>query len=280
MADLTLTVTSCGAVTNPGLRRPINEDSIVASHPVFLVADGMGGHQAGDAASRTVADRMRVLVGTKPTVDTVKAALGRAGEAVTELAGVDPERAAGTTVSGVVAVTQEGIPYWLVVNLGDSRTYRLTDGELEQLSVDHSEVQELISDGVLSSAQARSHPRRNVVTRAMGGGMHYDPDYWLVPMEENDRILVCSDGLTGELDDSQIAAILREFADPLAGARALMEAALTAGGKDNISVIVVDVIGLSDPFAADQTAKDISGDDTLPGDEDTVPRERVGRAAQ
>ena len=108
-----------------------------------------------------------------------------------------PGRGAGTTVTGVLVTELEGVPYWLVLNLGDSRTYRLSEGELEQISVDHSEVQELIDDGLLTAAEAVHHPRRNVVTRALGVGDGLYVDYWLIPIEEHDRMLVCSDGLTG-----------------------------------------------------------------------------------
>jgi len=164
-------------------------------------------------------------------------------------------------------VRQDGLPYWLVVNLGDSRTYRLAGTTFEQLSVDHSEVQELVESGELSVEQARQHPRRNIITRALGAGMRQEPDFWLVPIEEGDRILVCSDGLTGEILDSRIAGILLDQPDPADAAHALVEAALSAGGRDNISVIVVDaweVAGAEPDDVTGEALADKAENDTIP----------------
>jgi protein phosphatase len=132
------------------------------------------------------------------------------------------------------------MPYWLVLNIGDSRTYRFSQGSLNQISVDHSEVQELVDAGQISRAEAAVHPRRHVVTRALGTGYETEADYWLVPVEEGDRMLVCSDGLNGELDDEQIAGILAAEPDPQAAVDELIQAALRCGGRDNVTCIVVD----------------------------------------
>ncbi|MDR0593291.1 MAG: protein phosphatase 2C domain-containing protein [Bifidobacteriaceae bacterium] len=257
------------ARTDVGRKRQVNEDSVVAADPVFLVADGMGGHQAGDAASRTVVNRMKALAGRQATVESVKQALDAARAQVMSLPAQASGRAAGTTVSGVVVVSQNGLPYWLVVNIGDSRTYRLSDDRLEQLSIDHSEIQELLAKGQISAEQAKTHPRRNVVTRALGGGFAYDPDYWLVPMEPHDRILICSDGLTAEVPDTKIAELLRAHPEPTAATNALIRAALAAGGKDNVSVVVVDARDLLGGPEQETTQ------DRLPAvvddDDDTIP---------
>ncbi|MDR1825362.1 MAG: protein phosphatase 2C domain-containing protein [Bifidobacteriaceae bacterium] len=262
-----LATTISAAMTDVGRARTVNEDSVIAHAPVFIVADGMGGHEAGDAASRIVAQEMSQLVGLEPvTVEAVKERIQAARERIQAL-DTDVDRAAGTTISGVVVVNQNGQPYWLVVNLGDSRTYRFNGNVLEQLSVDHSEVQEMVESGRISAEQARHHPRRHVVTRALGAGVRCEPDYWLVPIEERDRILVCSDGLTGEVPDQRIATLLREHPDPGEATDALVAEALRSGGNDNVSVIVVDasqVAGAADPTVPIDRV-------SIP-DEDTIPR--------
>ncbi|WP_426976636.1 PP2C family protein-serine/threonine phosphatase [Pseudarthrobacter sp. O4] len=241
---------SCGYGTDRGLRREMNEDSFIAADPVFAVADGMGGHEAGEIASgicvRTLAGIPQLASGGRDaTAGVVQEYLLLADASIREATG----SRAGTTLSGVVVVEQLGIPYWLVVNIGDSRTYRLSQGTFSQVSVDHSEVQELVDAGQISRAEAAVHPRRHVVTRALGAGDETGADYWLLPVEEGDRILVCSDGLNGELDDGQIAAILGSEADPQAAVDELIQAALGSGGRDNVTCIVVDASNV--PAAVD-----------------------------
>src|SRR6185312_126584 len=176
---------------------------------------------------------------------------------------------AGTTVTGVVLVEERDVPYWLVFNVGDSRTYRLSQGALEQISVDHSEVQELVDAGHITRGQALVHPRRHVVTRALGAGSDTEADYWLVPVKEGDRILVCSDGLTGELSDSQIHGIMSTLPNPQDAVDALIQSALRAGGRDNITAIVLDASNVGGP-AGDETLDKPSQRDHADGD--TLPR--------
>ena len=164
----------------------------------------------------------------------------------------------------------DGRPLRLVLNIGDSRTYRLSQGKLSQVSVDHSEVQELVDAGQITQTQAAVHPRRHVVTRALGSGDEIEADYWLLPIEEGDRILVCSDGLNGELDDQHISNILRSHADPQAAVDELIQAALRSGGRDNVTCIVLDATNVaSDYDGAAQTAPRSAADAE---DEDTLPR--------
>src|SRR6478672_12006013 len=263
---------NCGYGTDRGLRREMNEDSFIAADPVFAVADGMGGHEAGEIASgicvRTLSEVPRLATGERDaTAAVVQQYLLRADAGIREETG----SRAGTTLSGVVVVEQMGIPYWLVMNIGDSRTYRLSQGQLSQVSVDHSEVQELVDAGEITMAEAAVHPRRHVVTRALGTGDETEADYWLLPVEEGDRILVCSDGLNGELDDEHIARILVDQADPQAAVDELIQAALRSGGRDNVTCIVVD---------ASNVAHD-NGEQTAPRtaaqaeDENTLPRTEV-----
>ncbi|MDQ6741015.1 MAG: protein phosphatase 2C domain-containing protein [Actinomycetota bacterium] len=232
---------SCGYGTDRGLRRELNEDSLLAADPVFAVADGMGGHEAGEVASRECVSALRqcaaLAAGSRDaTAADLQLALQQADARIRELT----NSRAGTTVSGVVLVEERGVPYWLVFNVGDSRTYRLSQGKFEQVTVDHSEVQEMVDAGFITPAEALVHPRRNVVTRAVGTGDDAQADYWLVPVEEGDRYMVCSDGLNAELTDNQIHRILSTTAGPQDAVDSLVQSALRSGGRDNVTVIIVD----------------------------------------
>ncbi len=239
MPSIDLTVAS-GQASHVGRVRQLNEDASVARWPVFVVADGMGGHRAGDVASATAVRVLSSLVGvenaTPATVRGVVLEARRQVRALTSDDGLD----AGTTLSGAVVVVQDDEPYWLVLNVGDSRTYLLTDGELGQVSVDHSEVQELLESGELDSTTAARYARRHVVTRALGAGADYDVDYWLMPVGAADRMLVCSDGLTGELSDEEIRDVLLTEPSGQRAAERLVEMAVGHGGHDNVTVLVVD----------------------------------------
>jgi serine/threonine protein phosphatase PrpC len=232
--------TRVGAATHVGLRRATNEDSYLAASPVFLVADGMGGHEAGEVASALAVEVFSRLVGARSrTPDEVRDALERANRTIASLSSAGP-RHAGTTISGVAVAESDGVAYWLVFNLGDSRTYLLSGDRLEQISVDHSIVQELVDTGSLDRAAAAVHPDRNVITRALGSGGDFRPDYWLVPVEAGDRILVCSDGVSGEIADELLARVLLEVQDPQDAAERLVEEGLAHGGRDNLTAVVVD----------------------------------------
>ncbi|GAA2227362.1 protein phosphatase 2C domain-containing protein [Herbiconiux moechotypicola] len=267
-----------GSATHPGLRRRSNEDSLLTASPVFLVADGMGGHEAGEVASALAVESFGALAG-RPSVAPaeVRDAFDRARTAIARLAHAGSRRA-GTTVSGVAVTDVDGVAHWLVFNLGDSRTYRFGGGELEQISVDHSVVQELLDEGSLDSAAAAVHPERNVITRALGGGGASQPDYWVVPVQHGDRILVCSDGVSGELDRAALERVLREEPVPQEAAVRLVHEGVLRGGRDNLTAVVVDATD------ARVTAAEGDGQDAQPGsaesgsahDEDTIPRGRVG----
>jgi len=259
-----------GYGTDRGLRRELNEDSYIAADPVFAVADGMGGHEAGEIASglcvRALAGIPQLATGERSiTASVLQQYLVRADNSIREAAGAR----AGTTLTGAVVVEQMGMPYWLVLNIGDSRTYRLSQGRFEQISVDHSEVQELVDAGEITAQEATVHPRRHVVTRALGTGDETEADYWLLPVEEGDRVLVCSDGLTGELADEDILRILSTVAQPQDAVDALIQAALRSGGRDNVTAIVVDASNVAHDDGAGTTAPRYSPGDT---DEETLPR--------
>jgi serine/threonine protein phosphatase PrpC len=269
-----------GAATHEGLRRRINEDAHLARSPLFLVADGMGGHDAGDIASAAVIDEFAALPGASVTVDHLQEALERARVRVDALrAG---ERAAGTTLSGVAIADIDGDGYWLTLNVGDSRTYRFFDGVLEQISVDHSVVQELVDSGALDEGDAASDSRRNVITRAIGAGSTGEADFWLIPAEAGDRMLVCSDGLSGELDAQAIADILAGVRDPQLAANRLVHEAILRGGRDNITAIVVDALEVSTRNAGEDhdTRPPVPADDGPDIDTETRPRAAASEGAR
>jgi serine/threonine protein phosphatase PrpC len=232
--------TSWGSATDRGSVRQINEDSLLAYPPVFLVADGMGGHAAGDVASRLAVEEFGHLAGRSAAdPDEIHACFRRTALRLRETVAVG--RTAGTTVAGVAIAAYDGCEYWLVFNVGDSRVYRFAGGRLEQISVDHSVVQDMLDRGEIDEAQALAHPRRHVITRAVETGAEPAPDYWLIPAGTADRLLICTDGLTTEVLDERLATVLSGFADPQEAAEALVSEALAAGGRDNVSAVVVDV---------------------------------------
>jgi protein phosphatase len=252
-----------GARTEVGKHRRSNEDALIAEFPVFLVADGMGGHEAGDVASERALAAFRPLVGHQSvSLEDFSRAFH---EAAREVAAIQVQRAAGTTISGVAVSENGGVNYWLVLNIGDSRTYRLANGRLEQISVDHSVVQELIDEGRLAPAQAEQHPERHVITKAVGAGSRAEPDYWLIPATSGDRLLICSDGLSKEVAAEEIGSILAGADDPQSLADRLVETALLHGGHDNISVIVVDAVtATADEFPTVPNVEAEPGFDTVP----------------
>ncbi|MFS0704978.1 PP2C family serine/threonine-protein phosphatase [Cellulomonas sp. 179-A 9B4 NHS] len=232
--------TSWGSATDRGRVREVNEDALLAYPPVFLVADGMGGHDAGDLASRIAVEEFAQLAGRSSAgADDVHACFVRTSARIRdEFTG---GRQGGTTVAGAAVAQHDGGSYWLVFNVGDSRVYRWADDRLTQVSVDHSVVQELLESGEIGPAQAQQHPERHVLTRALGTGEPPEPDFWLLPAGPRDRLLICTDGLTRELDDAAIAAVLAEVAQPQDAAARLVREALAHGGRDNVSAVVVDV---------------------------------------
>jgi serine/threonine protein phosphatase PrpC len=232
---------SATASSDAGHRRKVNEDAFVSEPMIYAVADGMGGHDGGDRASRSVVRALiRDLAGTTPVrASAVLASIRTAHRKVVEIAG--PGSVSGTTLSGVVLVEDEAdrALRWMVVNVGDSRVYEWSDAALSQISVDHSAVQELVDSGAISAEDAEDHPERNVITRALGIEDCSEPDVWLMPLRDRQTFVICSDGLTKELSDGQIADVLR--LDGENPARQLVSAALSRGGRDNVTVVVVSV---------------------------------------
>lgn len=224
--------------------RAVNEDSLLAAPPLFLVADGMGGHAFGDRASQSVIATFRSALATEdsPSPESVVATIHSANDALIDLRRPDDASVSGTTLTGVALVATMSRHRWMVFNVGDSRVYRWDGRRLEQVTVDHSAVQELLDSGDITPLEAMNHRYRNVVTRAMGVHDVVDADVWLLPVTGQQTFLICSDGLSNELADDQIAQLLAEH-DPAASDRSiaerLVDAALAAGGRDNVSVIIV-----------------------------------------
>ena len=237
-------VLSWASVTDTGRKRQINQDALIVDYPIFAVADGMGGHDAGEVASAAVIARLEERVASGEPVDrvAVETALRAAVGDMLEQVGKS-DLGTGTTVTGLVfgfSGSNADVPAWTVFNIGDSRVYRLLGDELIQVTLDHSVVQELISIGAITPDEAESHPHGNVITRAVGFSDDPLPDYTDVPSADRARWLVCSDGLTKELTDFGLRHFLMQAATPEDAVRALVDAALENGGRDNVSAIVLD----------------------------------------
>lgn len=264
-----------GAATDVGLVRSANEDSFLAAPPVFVVADGMGGHDAGDVASRFAVEEFAALAESgledlpAETVAERVAATFRSVQA--RIAAFDAEHqaagevdfSAGTTAAVAVLLEQGDHARWLLANVGDSRIYRYDDGELEQVSVDHSVVQELIDAGTITADQADGHPSRHVVTRALGASASGEADFFLLPLPSVERLLLCSDGISGMISHAEIAGVLGRCDDPRDAADRLVAAALRAGGRDNATAVVVDVVGLAHDVPYDSDAERLSLEEKL-----------------
>ena len=230
----------CG-MSDPGKVRRINEDAwlVHPSAPLWLVADGMGGHTKGDLASSSIARAFTQLVlpdRLSACADVVESTLIELNDRFRSLAnhGRDGETI-GSTLVLLLARGHHALFMWV----GDSRLYRCRGGQFEQLSQDHSQVEELVSQGLLASELAEMHPAANVVTRAVGAAdeLYVDLDYR--PVQAGDRFLLCSDGLTKEVPEPELAALLRQHGDASTICRSLLERALSGTARDNVSVVVV-----------------------------------------
>ena len=174
--------------------------------------------------------------------DDVGAALAAANQQILQSQGKHPEqRGMGTTVAGLSGLTAGDAEQWVVFNIGDSRVYRLVEDQLTLVTRDHSEVRELLDAGLIEQDEVAGHPLRNVITRSLGSDPAPDADVWVLPPTAGERFVVCSDGLSNELDDREIMLVARECADPQEAADQLVAAAVRAGGRDNVSVVVVAV---------------------------------------
>ena len=238
-----MTVLRSGSATDVGLVRSSNQDLALETSSLFAVADGMGGHAGGEVASRVAIDALTAAFGRQPTGVGLREAVVSANTAVWERSLERTElRGMGTTLTAVALVDEGGRDVLALVNVGDSRSYRFHDRELTQVTHDHSLAEEMVQNGELTSAEAMVHPHRHILTRALGVSPDVDVDLWRIRPTRGDRFLLCSDGLTNELGDSQIIEILATVAEPQDAADLLVRAARTHGGSDNITAVVVDVV--------------------------------------
>lgn len=245
------------ARTDVGVHRRVNEDSVFADHGIYIVADGMGGHEAGDLASAAAIQPFAALADEAgiPDFRVVEATIELARNAV-DAVSLQTERGAGCTLTGVVLIQHEGAPHWYVLNVGDSRVYLHRGAQLTQLTADHSLHAELLAEG---RAEAE-HTPRNVITRALGSDDSRH-DAWLLPVHTGTRLLVCSDGLTTEVPDDELRAVLTVGGRPEAVADELIRLARAGGGRDNISAIVIDTLSAgSAELPGTATAFDASED--------------------
>ena len=253
-----------GASTDVGMVRQQNEDSYLAEENLYVVADGMGGHNAGEVASALAVTTLKA--GARTGIDSVERFRELVQQANTAIytASLDDstQSGMGTTLTALSIVAGEE-PRVLVANVGDARTYMWRNGALTRLSVDHSYVQELVNEGIITPEEARVHPRRNIVTRALGIDRSVVVDVFSHLVRTGDRIVLCSDGLVDEVSDADIAVVLGQHSDPQDTAEALVMVANTAGGRDNTTVIVIDVLD------------DISEPVVLPTPDNTTPMEAL-----
>jgi protein phosphatase len=236
-----------GASTDTGNLRGQNEDAHIAEQNLFAVADGMGGHNAGEVASAMAIEHLRgvALTGVASAeafaqvVRDLNSAIYASATSTTDQRGMGTTLTAAALLAPAENVDQPS--QMVIANVGDSRTYLLRTGELRQLSVDHSYVQELVTEGLLTVEEAHTHPRRNIVTRALGIDSQVSVDTWTIPMFDGDRFMLCSDGLVDEVPLAEITELMQEHSAPQQIAERLVAAAKRHGGRDNITVIVIDV---------------------------------------
>ena len=231
-----------GARTDVGLVREGNEDSLLIDAPLFVVADGMGGHLAGDVASSTAVEVISKEAGSASADDPESLAtlVQQANAAIHKKAQENPAlHGMGTTCTLVVI----GDHVAQFAHVGDSRAYLLRDGELSQLTEDHTLVNRMVREGRLSAEEADHHPQRNIVTRALGVDDRVEVDTLSVDLRDGDRLMLCSDGLTSMVGGSDIRGTLADQADPQGAADKLVELAIQAGGEDNVTVVVLDLAG-------------------------------------
>lgn len=231
---------SYAARSDVGSVREHNEDSYLVKTPLFVVADGMGGHEAGEVASNIAVTTMEAHAPKSTSPEALAAAVIKANEAV--LRGAQDgtgKPGMGTTLTAAFVFEDEAT----IAQVGDSRAYLLHDGQLQRITRDHSLVADLIEQGRLTEAEARFHPQRSVITRALGSDPHMQPDLYTLHIEEGDRLLLCSDGLCSMISDEDIEEILLDNPAPAHACDALVEEAIIAGGLDNVTVIVIDPLG-------------------------------------
>lgn len=232
-----------GLRSDVGQVRQANQDSAMANGTLFVVADGMGGHRGGEVASEIAKLHFETVASVDDAADLAEQVI-KANQLIRSRAADDPNLSGmGTTIVALAVLTDDRETMELAcANVGDSRMYRLFGDDFHQMTFDHSLVAELTRAGQLTEEQAARHPQRNVLTRALGVDSDVMVDHWVFPAAAGQRYVLCSDGLVNEVDDSAIEAALREIDDPDGVADTLVRLANEAGGRDNVTVLVVDVV--------------------------------------
>ncbi len=239
--------------TDTGRQRNANEDSFFTRPPVFVVADGMGGAQAGEVASKAAAEAFAAELASAPPERLLRETIEGANRSIHDHARDDPGLAGmGTTITA--AIVDPEAEEVAIGHVGDSRAYRFRNGKLERLTRDHSLVEEMRRKGQLTEAQAEDHPQRSIITRALGPEPEVEVDLQTVPAQPGDVFLICSDGLTTMLDDDQIARLLSRASSMQAAVRALVDEANRAGGRDNITVVLFRLEDAAAPARAEEGA--------------------------
>lgn len=243
------------ARSDVGLVREGNEDSGYAGPQLLAVADGMGGHAAGEVASSATIDELLHVengIGDQDALDTLNAAVVAANDRIRQLVLDDPRREGmGTTLTALLWTGAD----IRVAHIGDSRAYLLRDGQLSQITHDHTFVQTLIDEGRISVDEANIHPARSLILKALDGKPDPEPDLNILEVRPGDRLLVCSDGLSGVVSSDTLRDTLIHHRDLNEAADALVELALRGGAPDNITVVVADVIETANPPSADDTVE-------------------------
>ena len=269
---MTLRIGQSQVKTDPGRKRHHNEDSYVFQPPLFAIADGMGGARAGEVASALAAGALNESAANGAGQQFVVKLIQEANRRVHQRASTDAETTGMGTTMTVALVENDGTVTF--GHVGDSRAYLLRGDQLEQLTDDHSLVAELVRRGELSAEAAEVHPQRSVITRALGTDPNVDVDAFAVEAEVGDLYLICSDGLSDMVDGIEIEAIMRDHRSDLdAAARALIQAANRAGGDDNITTILFELVETEEP---DETTREYVEQEASPDDEDTLhPEDHV-----
>ncbi|MGH9067420.1 MAG: Stp1/IreP family PP2C-type Ser/Thr phosphatase, partial [Acidimicrobiales bacterium] len=264
-----MTTLRAGSATDVGRVRRINQDRALESASLFAVADGMGGHVGGEVAAQTAIDGLRAAweaAGPDPhRAEALVGAVQDANRAVWGRALADQDlRGMGTTLTAVALVDQGEGDELALANVGDSRAYLLSAGQLTQLTADHSLVAEAVRSGELSAEEALSHPKRHILTRVLGLEPEVDVDAWRMAPVAGDRILLCSDGLFNEVEEADLAGVLAGISDPAEAAATLVALARDHGGSDNITVVVVDVVDVSGAKGAPAAGATASSGEAAP----------------
>jgi serine/threonine protein phosphatase PrpC len=246
---MTLRIAEEAVRTDTGRQRNANEDSYFTAPPLFVVADGMGGAQAGEVASKAAVESFTGELPEAPPERLLETTIAGANRTIHELARKDPDLAGmgTTTTAAIVDLEAETVA---IGHVGDSRAYRLRGSKFEQLTRDHSLVEEMRRKGQLTDAQAEDHPQRSIITRALGPEPEVQVDVQTVPAVDGDVFLICSDGLTTMLDDEAIARVLARATSLQAAVKALVDEANRAGGRDNITVVAFRLEDTAAPAAA------------------------------